>query len=308
MGVGLEVVMKSLRAVALGALAAVLFLATGCETNPTTGRKQYLGLSRQQELEIGTTYGPQMTQEMGGVVQKQELRDYVTEVGRKLVAQVGQDDPSMVDLPWEFTLLNSDVVNAFALPGGKVFMSRGLAEKMTSEAQLAGVLGHEIGHVTAKHTSERYGDQTKAALGSGLFSVLVGATTGVDVSQISGEVAQIALLSYSRDQESEADELGLRYMSRAGYNPIGQRQVMEILASLEKQGREPEFLSTHPYPEERIKNIDLAIRERYAFTQNSGQYKTGEAEYRARFLSKLHAAWPEGYDRSEGMRSVAGNR
>lgn len=300
--------MGTARASVLVVVATVLALVTGCEVNPTTGRKQFLGLSRQQEVQIGTEYGPQMTQEMGGVVQKVELRDYVTEVGRKLVAQVGQDDPSMVDLPWEFTLLNSDVVNAFALPGGKVFMSRGLAEKMTSEAQLAGVLGHEIGHVTAKHTSERYGDEMKANLGSGLLSVLVGATTGVDVSQISGQVAQIALLSYSRDQESEADELGLRYMSRAGYNPIGQRQVMEILASLDKAGREPEFLSTHPYPEERIKNIDLAIKERYAFTQGNAQYKTGEGEYRARFLSKLRAAFPEGYDRSEGMRRVALNR
>jgi predicted Zn-dependent protease len=83
---------------------------------------------------------------------------------------------------------------------------------------------------------------------------------------------------------------------------------MEILASMDRQGRAPEFLSTHPYPEERIKNIDVAIRERYAFTQNNPQYKTGEAEFRTRFLSKLGAAYPEGYDTSEGMREFAMTR
>lgn len=300
--------MASMRGVVVAALGVVLGCAAGCETNPTTGRKQFLGLTRAQEVEIGTQYAPQMTAEMGGQVEKKELRDYVTEVGMKMVATIGQDDPSMVDLPWEFTLLNSDVVNAFALPGGKVFMSRGLAERMTNEAQLAGVLGHEIGHVTGKHTSERYGDAMQAQVYSGVFSVLVGATAGVDVSQLSGQVAEIALLSYSRDQESEADELGLRYMTRVGYNPVGQRQVMEILASLDKQGRQPEFLSTHPYPEERIKNIDVAIRERYAFTQNNPQYKTGESEYGARFLSRLSGAYPEGYDTSASMRRFAMTR
>ncbi|MFO0832358.1 MAG: M48 family metallopeptidase [Phycisphaerales bacterium] len=286
-------------------LAAVVGVLGGCEMNPTTGRRQVIALSWQQEAALGVQESPKMVQEFGGEVAKQELRDYVREVGMKLAAQAVQDDARLKDLPWEFTLLNSDVVNAFALPGGKVFMSRGLAEKMTNEAELAGVLGHEIGHVAARHTNERIAQTQYAQVGVGLAGLLGGQEYGQLAQAVSEQGAQFWLLSYSRDQESEADHLGLRYMTRAKYDPRGQVQVMQILNSLDKSGRPPEMLSTHPYPEERIKNMQQAIQESYSFTQNNPEYGLHESEFRSRFLSRLGAAFPGGYDTSDAVRRLA---
>jgi predicted Zn-dependent protease len=280
-----------LAGIALGAILP----ATGCTTNPTTGRKQFLGLSKSEEIQIGMTGKPEMLKEYGGEVAKAELRTYVTEVGVKLASTVGQDDPSMSDLPWEFSLLNSDVANAFALPGGKVFMSRGLAQKMTNEAQLAAVLGHEIGHVTARHTSERYGQALGAQAGLGVFSVLLGSSGvqgGADIANSAGQIAGLALLKYSRDQESEADSLGMRYMTRIGYNPRGAYEVMQILASL-SPGRQSSITDTHPDPAKRARDVEREIGEKYAFTQNNTQYRMGDQEFKTRFLSKLAAAYPE---------------
>lgn len=277
----------------------------GCSTNPTTGRTSYYALTREQEVQIGEQSKGEMIAEFGGEVARADLRQYVRDVGLRLVATVGQDDPTMTNLPWEFVLLDSDVVNAFALPGGKVFMSRGLAQRMTNEAQLAGVLGHEIGHVTAQHTSERFGDAQRTGIVAGIGSLLVGATLGVDISGLAEQAAGITLASYGRDQENEADALGMRYMVRAGYDPAGQLQVMQILASLDKQGRPPEFLSTHPYPEKRIENIQGKLRNEYAYTQGNSQFRTGEQEFRANFLSKLGVAYPPGREEDPAVRVFA---
>lgn len=275
-------------------LAAIACALGACTTNPTTGRSQFNALSVQEEIAIGTQGKPEMVKEYGGEVARADLRQYVTEVGMKLVATTAQDDPSLTQLPWEFTLLNSDVVNAFALPGGKVFMSRGLAQMMTNEAQLAGVLGHEIGHVTARHVNDRYGRQMGAQIGVGLLGILLGGTAGgADLAGVAGNVASTALLSYDRQQEIESDALGMRYMSRANYNPLGQRQVMQILASLAKGQSQNDITSTHPHPEERIKVIDRALQTEYAGMQDSAQYQLGEQAFKARFLSKLTAAYPD---------------
>ena len=295
-----------LTTVCVAALSAML---VGCTTNPTTGRSQFNALSVQEEIAIGTQGKPEMIREYGGEVAKAELRQYVTEVGMKLVATTAQDDPSLLELPWEFTLLNSDVVNAFALPGGKVFMSRGLAQMMTNEAQLAGVLGHEVGHVTARHVNDRSGRQMGAQLGIGLLGVLLGGSAdGADLANVAGNFAGIALLSYDRKQEIESDALGMRYMTRAGYNPLGQRQVMQILASLDKGGgSKADITSTHPHPEERIKVIDDALQREYANTQGNAEFKLGEQEFRARFLSKLAVAYPEaGESRLAATRAEMG--
>lgn len=277
----------------IGFLIAGLFLPiAGCTKNLTTGRNQFDALSREQEISLGAQGKPEMVKEYGGEVAKAELRDYVREVGLGLVATTAQDDPSIVQLPWEFTLLNSDVINAFALPGGKVFVSRGLAQKMTNEAQLAGVIGHEIGHVTARHINDRYTREMGAQLGLGVVGVLLGGESGAaDLTQLGGQIAQVALLSYSRKQELESDSLGMRYMTRAGYDPIGARQVMELLARESAGGKQPEFLSTHPHPESRIEQIDKLLAGPYVGMTGSAQFKTGEQEFRTRFLGKLAAAF-----------------
>lgn len=280
----------------LAVFACTTAVLVGCTTNPTTGRRQFNALSREDEIAMGVQSTPTMIKEYGGKVARQDLQDYITEVGKKMAAQTEGANPS---LPWEFTLLDSDVINAFALPGGKVFMSRGLAERMTNEAQLAGVLGHEIGHVTARHIN----DQVARETGANIFAQVAGALAG----EAGGAVAaaapvvinvggQAVLLKYSRDQESEADALGMRYMTKVGYNPAAQKQVMEILQKASKAGGGPggEFFATHPYPETRIKQINAKLANEYAGTQNNPQYQFHEAEFKARFLSKLRAAFPEG--------------
>jgi predicted Zn-dependent protease len=266
-----------------------------CATNPTTGRSQFQALSIEEEIAIGTQGKPEMIKEYGGEVAKVELRQYITEVGMRLVATTAQDDQAILQLPWEFTLLDSPVINAFALPGGKVFMSRGLASKMTNEAQLAAVLGHEVGHVTARHVNDRFARQMGAQVGLGVLSILLGADVGG-----AGNLVGLALMSYDREQELESDALGMRYMARAGYDPLGTKQVMEILAR-EAGGRGgSEIMSTHPLPESRVKRAQQLLETEYAFTQGNSQFKLGEQEFAARFLSKLAAAYPEG--RPENLR------
>jgi predicted Zn-dependent protease len=292
-----------MRVVILAMLAVVAMgLLQGCETNPTTGRYQAVGLSLDEEVALGMQEKPKMIAEMGGEVARADLREYVTRVGSALASTVVQDDPRMAQVPWEFTLLDSDVINAFALPGGKVFMSRGLAQRMTNESQLAAVLGHEIGHVTARHTSERLGRGQWTGLGVGVVGAILGEPTMNDVLE---QGAGLWLLGYSRSQELEADALGMRYMVRQGYNPIGTRQVMEILAKVDRNGAPPEFFSTHPHPESRIKQADMFLSTTYAATQNNSAYRTGEAEFQANFLKKLSLAYPAGREESTQVRAFA---
>lgn len=249
------------------ALAAGALLLAACSTNPSTGRKQLILLPASQVTAMGIEAKPQLTQEFGGEVQSAELRSYVDQVGHTLTAYV---EPEYGDVDWEFTTLNSDVINAFALPGGKVFITRGLLARFSNEAQVAGVLGHEIGHVTARHVDERLSQTMVTQLG---LSVLGAYTDSELVALGANLAAQGALLKFSRDQESEADLQGLKYMTAAGYSPAGMRQVLEVLlAASAEGGRQPEFLSTHPHPETRIKDIDQWLAGPYSHAVDSPQY------------------------------------
>lgn len=268
------------------AAAAMISVWLGaCSTNPTTGRSQLNMLSRSDEIKMGTDSKPEMLKEYGGEVKNAEARAYVSNLGHQLAAQTEADNPG---LPWEFTLLDSDVINAFALPGGKVFVSKGLAEKMSNEAQLAGVLGHEIGHVTARHINEKITRQTGASVGLTVIGAVIGGG-GDAITGLAGQAVQITLLSYDRDQESEADALGMRYMVKCYYNPIGQLQVMEILKKEAGTSNSPEFLQTHPIPETRIKRIQQIIDTDYKYTQNNPQYKLNAEQFKTQFLPKLAA-------------------
>jgi predicted Zn-dependent protease len=279
--------------VALGVLAVPAWLA-GCSTNPTTGRSQFNVYSRDQEISLGTQAKPELVKEFGGEVQRADLKAYITEVGMRLARHTEGDSPS---LPWEFTLLDSDVINAFALPGGKVFISRGLAAQMTSEAQLAGVLGHEIGHVTARHSNDRAGQALLVTAGAVTAAVLLENSDAGDATKVIAPVAiQVGgttlILQYSRGQEVEADALGVRYMVRESYNPRAQVEVMEILKAALEGDRGLEFFSTHPYPETRIKRLNELIARDYSYTGGNPQFRDGADEFRAKFLSKLSAAYP----------------
>lgn len=277
---------------------SVLTVLSGCKTykNTTTGKTQYEAFSREEEIALGASEGPKLTAEMGGEVQNPSLRAYVNEVGQKLKNGTAEDGPQRT---WVFTLLDSDIINAFALPGERVFMSRGLADKMTSEAQLAGVLGHEIGHVMARHTSDR----VARAQGAGIAAAGVGVLAGIflkdsaaagAVASGAGAGAQIYTLGFSRDQESEADHLGMRYMAAAGYNPKAQREVMEILKAASGGGAGIEWLQTHPAPQTRISDVDKLLAGEFAYTQSGPQasrFQNYADQYRQRYLS-VRAAEP----------------
>ncbi|MCK6478160.1 MAG: M48 family metallopeptidase [Phycisphaerales bacterium] len=283
----------------VGALAAAAGLFVGgCSTNPATGRSQLSFFDRDWEIDIGQQAAPGMVQEFGGEVKSPDLRAYVTDIGTRLSKHTEADFPS---LPWTFTLLDSDVINAFALPGGKVFFSRGLAEKMTNEAQMAGVLGHEIGHVTARHTAERISQVTLLQGSLQVAGVAADATGAGGVAELLPALnvgGQLITLKFSRDQESEADSLGLRYMTRERYNPHAMLEVMEILKAAGGAGGN-EWTSTHPLPETRIERIQTELKTTYADTQNNSEYKLYEDRFRTMFLQKL-AQMPAPPDRGIG--------
>ncbi len=240
-----------LAATGLALLLAALLLAAACAVNPVTGQEELVLMSEAQELALGARYYPQTTQINYGLPAADPgLQRYVERVGRRLAA-VSQRP----QIPWQFNAVNSSQVNAFALPGGKISITRGLITKMHSEDELASVLGHEIGHVTARHTVAQYTRQvliSTAVLGLGL------ALSGSDYQQLAllsaGVAGTLLMLGYSRDQERQADQLGYDYMVSRGYNPRGQVLVFKTFQKLDK--REPSFieamLSSHPLTRERV--------------------------------------------------------
>lgn len=267
-------------------LLTALTLAPACSTNPATGQRQLNVLGQEQEIALGNEAAPQFIEDYGGPIPSESIRRYVSDLGQRLAAVSERPD-----LPWEFHVVDSAVINAFALPGGKVFMSRGLLEKMDSEAQLAGVLGHEIGHVTAMHINDRMA----AALGFGVLGAAIGIAGEIsdeDWMRVLGVGVGVAgtgfQLKFSRDDESQADELGVRYMAKLGYNPIAQIQVMEILGSASGAGGgPPELLSTHPLPATRIRRLEALIRDRYPNYDDPRAYSFHHDRFQQNVLSPL---------------------
>ncbi len=269
----------------------------GCSRNEATGQMQLNLLSEEAEIKIGLESKDEFIKQSGGQLPDEKINRYVSLIGEKLAIEC--ERPS---LPWEFTVLDSSVINAFALPGGKVFISRGLLEKMDNEAQLAGVLGHEIGHVTAKHANNR---MTNALIAAGVV-VAVGAATDNDwAPAIAGGVAGIGQLKFSRDEEIQSDTLGMRYMTRAGYDPAGQLQVMQILQDASEGPRPPEFLSTHPLPQTRIDRIEQELATTYAQTQNNPDYARNADRFKSIVLNRLSKLPPPKHDPANQQAALA---
>jgi len=248
---------------------AIICVLAGCSTNPSTGRSQFILLSSDEVAAMGVEAMPGLVEEFGGEVESAELRAYVENVGRKLAMHV---EPEFAHIQWEFTTLESEVINAFALPGGKVFITRGLLEKFDNEAQVAGVLGHEIGHVTGRHIDERISQAMAAQFGL----AIVGVATDEELVVMGGSLlAQGVMLGWGRDQESESDYQGLKYMVRAGYDPRGMAQVLQVLAEASTGPRQWEILATHPHPENRLEDVMAAIHGPYAYAVEAPGYTMG---------------------------------
>lgn len=227
-------------------------LMAACVINPVTQQTQLSLMSRQQEVQMGAELYPLYTQMSDGLLQDDRLQSYVQTIGRGLVAVSHRPD-----MPYQFNVVNSSEINAYALPGGKISITRGLVSKMQNEAQLASVLAHEIGHVAALHPSTGYTRQVIAQVltTAGLAALQAANIHGADLIAQGGMlVTNLTLMKYSRDQEREADELGMDYMVKAGYNPEGFVQAMTLL--MDEHQRQPGsldvFLSSHPLTQERI--------------------------------------------------------
>ncbi len=252
-----------MRRIIIGILCFAAFSLTGCQTNPSTGRSQFLLVSGAETTAMGVEAKPQLVAEYGGEHPSANLRQYITDVGTSMLQFV---EPEYADLPWEFTLLDSDVINAFALPGGKVFMTIELLSRMSNEAQVAGVLGHEIGHVTARHVDERISQAMAVEVGLGVL----GATTESQLILVGASLFGNGYqLHFGRDQELESDRQGIKYMTRAGYDPQGLYQVLEILRDAAGEDRGWELLSTHPAPERRLDQVTDMLKGEYAYTVNN---------------------------------------
>jgi beta-barrel assembly-enhancing protease len=236
-------------------MAAVVFMkyyATE-QVNPVTGEKQHVSMTPEQEVAMGLNSAPQMAQEFGGLSGDPKATQLVKRVGQKLVQGTNAGKS-----PYQFDfhlLADAQTINAFALPGGQIFITEALLSRLETEDQLAGVLGHEIGHVINRHSAEQIAKQE-------LTSGLVGATQiaiNPSSSQIAGFISNMVNMKYGREDELESDKYGVHYLHEVGYDPSGMIRVMEILKEAGGGNRQSEFMSTHPYPENRIAKIKEEI-------------------------------------------------
>ncbi|MDG3580798.1 M48 family metalloprotease [Galbibacter pacificus] len=236
------------------ALFAIIKYCASSETNPYTGKKQHISLSPEEEIAIGLQSAPQMAQQHGGLHPENKYQLLVDQVGGKLVKNsIAAETPYQ----FEFHLLaDENVINAFALPGGQVFITYALFSQLQNEDQLAGVLGHEIGHVIGRHSADRI---SKQGLTQGLLNGVAVGSDSQATTQMAAVIANVVNMKYDRDDELESDDLGVKFMIESGYNPEEMIGVMEILKQAAGPNRTPEFQSTHPDPENRIEKIEEAI-------------------------------------------------
>ena len=264
--------MSTIRRTAVAFLAVPLVSTLAvCARNPVTGRRELALISEAQEIQMGQQGAAEVVQSIG-LIQNQALQDYVQRIGATLAAK--SERPN---LQWTFRVVDEPGPNAFALPGGYIFITRGMLNLMDSEAELAGVLGHEIGHVTARHSVSQLSKQQLAQLGLGIGSIL--SPTVAQLGQVAGQGLQLLFLKYGRDDERQSDELGFKYMLNANYDV---REFGDIFESLQrfgeasKQSPIPAWASTHPDPGERVATAEKRVA---ALDRPLTNAKLGDAEF-----------------------------
>ena len=239
------------------ALVLVLALSgAACATNPATGKKQLSLMSEDQEIRMGEEMDAEVRREMG-VYDNNELQHYVEDIGMRLAKQSQRPN-----LPWHFTVVDSPAINAFALPGGYIYITRGILPFLDNEAQLAGVLGHEIGHVTARHAAQQYTRASAASFGMLITSIFVPAVR--PLSDLASGGLGIAFLKFSRGDELQADALGAEYAAAGGWDPAQVPEFLTTLARIDEMSDRngtPNWLATHPQPENRVARVGTTVQK-----------------------------------------------
>lgn len=243
------------------ALISIFTFLTSKADNPVTGESQHIAITVDQEIALGLQAAPEMAAQFGGLEADPQIQATIDRIGQLIVAQsAAKKSPYQFD----FHVLDDDqTINAFALPGGQIFITNGLLNGLETEAETAGVLAHEVGHVVGRHSAEQL---AKARLTEGLTGAAVIASydpnnpSSAQTAQMAMLIGQVVNLKYGREDELESDFLGVCFMNQAGYDPQAMLSVMEVLASAsDGQARPPEFFSTHPNPENRMAEIQAAI-------------------------------------------------
>ena len=252
-----------------------LFFLPACVTNPITGKDELMLFGENQDVEMGKKYAPEVEKQLGGRIENPALQNYIDSVGQK-VAKASQKP----NFEYHYVALNDKTVNAFALPGGYIFITSGLLKKLTSEAQLASVLAHETAHVVARDTMQSLSNEMGFEL---LLSAITTEKTPKTAVMIANVTNQIVGLKFSREDEKTADLAGLDYMFAAGYNPKGMAETMRILQQEDKI-KPIEFFSTHPSPENRIGYIEKKIIKNYSKPEG---LKSGVDDYTQNILTYI---------------------
>jgi predicted Zn-dependent protease len=233
------------------------------QVNPITGESQSVALNTEQEIALGIQSAPEMAAQHGGLYQDAETQAWLDRIGNHLVRS---SLPANNPYPFDFHVLaDAKTVNAFALPGGQVFITWALLNQLETEGQVAGVLGHEIAHVVQRHSAQRI---AKEKLIGGLTGAVAmgqidprNPTSGASKAAMAALFGKVIGMKYGREDETESDRLGVRIMASAGYDPRSMRKVMEVLKAAASGPRPPEFMSTHPSPETRLEDLDRFIAE-----------------------------------------------
>ena len=257
-------------------LAAILPIAAGCAINPVTGKRELMLIPEEQDVEIGKKYAPEIEKQMGGRIPDPAIQAYVNSIGQK-VAKVSHKP----NIEYSYVALQDKNINAFALPGGFIFVTKGMLQSLRTEAQLAGILAHETVHVVARDSANAMSKEIG-------FEMLMSAVTsekspGGGLATVAQLSTQILSLKYSRSDEQDADLGALEYLVAAGYTPYAMVESMSILAAQNEQ-RPIEFLSTHPHPESRSEYLKKKIATMQFNLQNA---KVGKEEYRSAILTAL---------------------
>ncbi|MFA7346552.1 MAG: M48 family metalloprotease [Desulfurivibrionaceae bacterium] len=292
-------------------LAVLASLFSGCAMNPVTGKSElaFYSLSEQEEVSLGKKAFPEVIQRMQGEYDDPHLKEYVTAIGMRL-AKVSHRP----NLPYAFKVVNDSSPNAFAMPGGNIAITRGLLVALENEAQLAAVLGHELGHVTARHSLQNLQRGILFNIGLQVLSYGSSGTSYGILAQQAGQVAGALLdSSYSREEEREADRLGIDYMVKAQYSPKGAVELQEFLAQKSGEGEAlwlQGLFRTHPFSKERMRDNQYYIDSNYNWAMNNEAYVSGAGEFQRAMapLRKTKEAYDD-YDKGrekEQAKDLAG--